>query len=272
MSDDDFESLPPNATAAAVPPPPARRPLGPATSQQPAASQAKEVSSNGIEEPAAGRYHQARRRAVPRGPQPRWHPRRAPRRGAQQLKGSVLAARDRPWSRASCNQECGHRSNSHQCATCSRRRRRRRRRPPTTTTPRGGRRRRRRRGPATADCENNRGGDRGTHARTDTRARAQTPTTRALTRARCTAQAERRCYPSPPHTVAPLTTVGLEAATEAMLNQMFSGGCDEVPFEALFARLAAEDARVRGSCGGAGGRRGSTGGDASGRLPQAATH
>ena len=29
-----------------------------------------------------------------------------------------------------------------------------------------------------------------------------------------------------------------------MLNQMFAGDCEEVPFDALFARLAAEDARV----------------------------
>ena len=40
-----------------------------------------------------------------------------------------------------------------------------------------------------AATEDNRGGDRGTHARTDTRTRAQTPTTRALTRTRYTAQA-----------------------------------------------------------------------------------
>ena len=29
-----------------------------------------------------------------------------------------------------------------------------------------------------------------------------------------------------------------------MLNKMFAGECDEVPFDALFARLAAEDVRV----------------------------
>jgi len=43
---------------------------------------------------------------------------------------------------------------------------------------------------------------------------------------------------------APLTAEELERATEAMLNQMFSSDCEEVPFEALFARLEAEDARV----------------------------
>ena len=40
------------------------------------------------------------------------------------------------------------------------------------------------------------------------------------------------------------TAAELERVTEAMLNQMFADDCDEVPFEALFARLAAEDARV----------------------------
>ena len=44
--------------------------------------------------------------------------------------------------------------------------------------------------------------------------------------------------------MAPLTTAELEAATTAMLNQMFAGECDQVPFDALFARLAAEDALV----------------------------
>ena len=29
-----------------------------------------------------------------------------------------------------------------------------------------------------------------------------------------------------------------------MLNQMFAGECEQVPFDALFARLTAEDARV----------------------------
>ena len=45
-------------------------------------------------------------------------------------------------------------------------------------------------------------------------------------------------------TVAPLTAAELEAATEAMLNQMFFGDCEDVPFEELFTKLVAEDVRV----------------------------